>query len=139
MKLLYDTHLAFRKAVTYRLHKYGLKPGSQRILFYISNHPGCLQRDIADSCDVDPSTLSTVLSNMESKGYIERRRFEVNNRSNAIYITEEGKKQSDKATEFLLETSKIALNGFTDKEADELRSYLERIIDNLKNASKDAQ
>ena len=139
MKLLYDTHLAFRKTVTYQLHKYGLKPGNQRILFYISNHPGCLQRDIADSCDVDPSTLSTVLSNMESKGYIERRRFEVNNRSNAIYITEEGKKQSDKATEFLLETSKIALNGFTDKEADELRSYLQRIIDNLKNASKDAQ
>ena len=139
MKLLYDTHLAFRKTVTYQLHKYGLKPGNQRILFYISKHPGCLQRDIADNCDVDPSTLSTVLSNLEKKGFIERRRFEKNNRSNAIYITEEGKKQSDKATEFLLETSKIALNGFTDKEADELRSYLERIIDNLKNASKDAQ
>ena len=139
MKLLYDTHLAFRKTVTYQLHKYGLKPGNQRILFYISNHPGCLQRDIADNCDVDPSTLSTVLSNLEKKGFIERRRFEKNNRSNAIYITEEGKKQSDKATEFLLETSKIALNGFTDKEADELRSYLERIIDNLKNTSKDAQ
>ena len=139
MKLLYDTHLAFRKTVTYQLHKYGLKPGNQRILFYISNHPGCLQRDIADNCDVDPSTLSTVLSNLEKKGFIERRRFEQNNRTNAIYMTEEGKKQSDKATEFLLETSKIALNGFTDKEADELRSYLERIIDNLKNTSKDAQ
>ena len=139
MKLFYDPHQANKKTVTYQLHKYGLKPGNQRILFYISNHPGCLQRDIADNCDVDPSTLSTVLSNLEKKGFIERRRFEKNNRSNAIYITEEGKKQSDKATEFLLETSKIALNGFTDKEADELRSYLERIIDNLKNTSKDAQ
>ena len=139
MKLIYDTHLAFRKAVTYQLHKYGLKPGNQRILFYISNHPGCLQRDIADNCDVDPSTLSTVLSNMESKGYIERRRLENNKRANAIYITEEGQRLSDMATEFLLATSDIALKGFSDKEAEELSSYLHRIIDNLKKASKDAQ
>ena len=139
MKLLYDTHLAFRKTVTYQLYKYGLKPGNQRILFYISNHPGCLQRDIADNCDVDPSTLSTVLSNMESKGYIERRRLKNNKRANAIYITEEGQRLSDMATEFLLATSDIALKGFSDKEAEELSSYLHRIIDNLKKASKDAQ
>ena len=138
MKLLYDAHLAFNKIITSKLFKYGLKPGNQRILFYVSNHPGCLQRDIAENCDVDPSTLSTVLSNLEKKGFIERRRFEKNNRSTAIYITKEGKKLSDTATEFLLATSKIALSGFSDKEADELRDYLTRIIDNLKNASKDA-
>ena len=135
MKLLYEAHLAFRKNVIPKLMKCGLKSGNHRIMLYVSNHPGCLQKDIAEYCDVETSTLSTVLANLEKKGLIERRRFEKNNRSYAIYITEAGQKIADDALAQLLATSDIALTGFSQKEADELRSYLKRVIDNLKNAN----
>lgn len=133
MKLLYDAHLAYRKKVAYKLMQYGLKSGNLRILTYVSDHPGCLQKDIAENCDVETSTLSTVLSNMEKKGLVERKRFEKNNRSNSIYISEKGKKIADDAHMQLNFASDIAFKDFTPKEIDEFRSYLKRVINNLKS------
>ncbi len=136
MKLLYDAHLAFRKNISPKLLKYGLKSGNHRILLYVSNHPGCLQKDIAENCDVETSTLSTVLSNMEKKGLIVRKRFENNNRSYAIYVTESGQKISEDSLKHLIDSSEVALKGFSPKEAEEFRSYLKRIIKNLKESNK---
>ena len=135
MKLIYDAHLAFKKRMAPQLMTYGLRPGNQRILAFLSNHPGCLQKDIAEYCDVDTSTLSTVLSRMEKKGFIEIKRFEKNKRSYSIYLTENGQKIADEAMTKLNATSNTALTGFSDKEITELNSYLSRIIENLKSST----
>ena len=135
MNLLYDAHLAYKKIVARKLMRYGLKSGNCRILMYVSDHPGCLQRDIAENCDVETSTLSTVLSNMEKKGFVERKRFEKNNRSYSIYVTEKGKKIADDAHVQLITASSIALKGFSKEEKDEFRTYLKRVIKNLKSSN----
>lgn len=135
MKLLYDAHLAYRKIVAKKLMQYGLKSGNCRILTYVSDHPGCLQKDIAENCDVETSTLSTVLSNMEKKGFIERKRFEKNNRSHSIYVTEKGKKIANDSHVQLNVASDIAFKGFTKEEIDEFRTYLKRVIKNLKSSN----
>ena len=137
MKALLEAHLAFRKNVAPGIKQYGLNPGNHRILLYISGHPGCLQKDIAKNCLVETSTLSSVLANLEKKGLLERRRFEKDNRAYAIYPTEKGQKIVDTVTEKMLSSTKIALTGFSEKEADELMAYLDRVTENLKAASRD--
>ncbi|MBR4760904.1 MAG: MarR family transcriptional regulator [Lachnospiraceae bacterium] len=136
MNALLEAHLAFRKNVAPGVKLYGLNPGNHRILLYVSEHPGCLQKDIAEHCIVETSTLSSVLKNLEKKGLLERRRFEKDNRAYAIYPTEKGQKIVDTVTEKMLASTKIALTGFSEKEAEDLMVYLDRVTENLKNANR---
>ncbi|MBQ5534522.1 MAG: MarR family transcriptional regulator, partial [Lachnospiraceae bacterium] len=73
------------------LSSYGITHRQPRIMYYISMHEGCQQKDIARHCHVETATLSTVLSNMEKRGLIERRQSETDKRAYCIYPVEEAR------------------------------------------------
>ena len=136
MNELLSANLAFRKNIAPGLIKCGFKAGNQRVLIYIADHPGCLQKDIAENCFIETSTLSTVLSNLEKKGLLERKRLANDNRAYAIYVTPKAQPMIDASNELFDSMIDIALGGFTQKEADELRAYLNRMTNNLINNLK---
>lgn len=67
-------HLLFEKVRTIYakdVHPWqdmGLSPGQPKILYYLEEEKGCIQRDLADWCAIEPATVSKLLDNMESKG-----------------------------------------------------------------------
>ena len=133
---LHEANLAFRKSIAPILLKCGLKEGNHKILRYVSEHPGCLQKEIAENCFVDTSTLTTVLSNMERKDLIKRERLANNNRAYSINVTPHGKAVLDSIKEQYDTMVDTALSGFSQNEADELISYLNRMTENLRNAGR---
>ena len=139
MQSLLIAHLAFKKNVETNLIKYGFKPGNPRTLLYIADHEGCMQKDLAETFYVESSTLSSVLTNMEESGFIERRRSEKDKRSYAIYMTPKGRHISETVRKQFDDTIETALSGFSQKEAAQLHDYLERVADNLKKANAHKQ
>ena len=137
MQSLLIAHLAFKKNVENNLKKYGFNPGNPRTLLYIADHEGCRQKDLAETFYVESSTLSSVLTNMEESGFIERRRPEKDKRSYAIYTTPKGKEISEIVRKQFYDSIKTALSGFSPQEAAQLSDYLKRLADNLKKANAD--
>ncbi|MBO4904117.1 MAG: MarR family transcriptional regulator [Lachnospiraceae bacterium] len=135
MKSLLIAHLAFKRNVEHRLDEFGLHPGNPKLLVYISDHEGCKQKEIADTLYLETCTLSSVLSNMEDAGLIERKRLKEDKRSYAIFLTEKGRKILKPIKKQFENSVETALSGFSPKEAAELRGYLDRVAKNLKDAN----
>lgn len=134
MKALLAAHLAYKKHILSGLKEYGIMPGHPKIMHYIMLHEGCRQKDIANNCYVESATLSSVLSNMERHGLIERRRSSDDKRSYTIYPKDSAKPIFDAVLDRFDKTESTALAGFTGKERNELEDYLIRIENNLKQS-----
>jgi len=127
----------------WRLYNKGLMPfaaesglakgqGQTMILDALAHKDGCIQRELAERSGHEPATITTALSDMEQKGLIERRGRPNDRRIYAIYLTESGKRVSDRVLgEFNRFCEETVLDGFTDKEKAQLLSYLERMHYNL--------
>ena len=74
MDILYRIELKKRKIVQKFLVEIGLTPGQgqARILRYLSHHPHITQKEIADACMLDVTTMSRVLDKLEKLGLIIR-------------------------------------------------------------------
>ena len=136
MKSLFKAYWAFTKNMEKGLKDYGLNYGNPKIILHLSKNEGCRQIDIARENYVETATLSTVLSNMEKNGLIERKRLEDNKRSYAIYPTEKGREIFRLVRSQYDATGDIAFAGFSGKELEELSNYLERVTENLRNADR---
>ena len=131
MKSLFTAYWAFTKNMEKGIKNFGLNYGNLKVILYLMNHEGCRQIDIARNCYLEAATLSTVLSNMEANGLIERRRLEENRRSYAIYPTKKGREIFSIVSCQFDKTSDIAFVGFSEKEMKEFQAYLDRVTENL--------
>ncbi len=131
MKSLFTAYWAFTKNMEKGIKNFGLNYGNPKVILYLMNHEGCRQIDIARNCYLEAATLSTVLSNMEANGLIERRRLEENRRSYAIYPTKKGREIFSIVSCQFDKTSDIAFVGFSEKEMKEFQAYLDRVTENL--------
>ncbi len=136
MRSLLLAHNAFKKNLESRLRKFGLNPGNPKMLVYISDHEGCRQKDLAQTFYLETCTLSSVLANMEDNRLIERERAANDKRSYAIYTTPKTKRMIDDIRAQFDDSVRVALTGFSDKEATQFREYLARATENLMRANK---
>lgn len=51
--VMYRTFHAQRNAIRPGMADIGLSPGQPKILHYLLNHDGCMQRELADACDTN--------------------------------------------------------------------------------------
>ena len=79
--LLMITQALFQKRLYNEFNQKGLTVGQPKILDYLGRHNGCVQKSIADGCQIEPATLTGILNRMEEKGMIERRMLNGNRRS----------------------------------------------------------
>ncbi len=131
MKSLFTAYWAFTKNMEKGIKNFGLNYGNPKVILYLMNHEGCRQIDIAKNCYLEAATLSTVLSNMEANGLIERRRLEENRRSYAIYPTKKGREIFSIVSCQFDKTRDTAFAGFSEKEMKEFQAYLDRVAENL--------
>jgi MarR family transcriptional repressor of mepA len=59
-------------------------------LGFLVQHPGAIQRDIAEMTRTTPASVSSLLQGLERRGLIERRTEPGNERSKRVYATEAG-------------------------------------------------
>ncbi len=92
---------------------------------------GKTQKEICEMLYVSKSTTSKIINNLVEKGYVIKERDEADKRITKIYLTE----RKDEIEKLIKDLDKKAeekmLSGFEEKEKEELRGYLERILENL--------
>lgn len=129
--LLMSGHSCIRRALLSAIKDTELTMGQPKVLDYLKSHDGAVQKDIAAACHIEPATLTSVLSGMESKGLITRSMQNENRRFLYVYMTEKGRGFMQRVQhEFdIIEAS--ALKGFTPEEISQLTALLMRVCDNL--------
>lgn len=129
--LLMANHLMFQKALLAGIKDTGLTSGQPKVLDYLKNHDGAVQKKIAAACNIEPATLTTVLLGMENKNLITRKMLNGNRRSLYVYLTDKGKEFAERVeSEFdIIEGN--ALSGFTAEEKEMLNTFLIRIYKNM--------
>ncbi len=128
-------HLAFKRNMETTLKKYGLHPGNPKFMLYIADHEGCSQKNLAKTFYIESCTLSSVLANMEERGFIERKKSEKDKRSYCIYTTPKGRQLLEPVRNQFKKTIETALSGFSSKETEMLYDLLDRVANNLKEAN----
>lgn len=129
--LLMSNHLLFQKALLAETKDTGLTSGQPKILDYLRDHDGAVQKDIASACHIEPASLTSVLAGMEGKGLITRKPLNGNRRSLYVFLTDAGKELSTWVDTEFEKIEKKALAGFTLKEEEQLNALLSKIMKNM--------
>lgn len=127
--LLMTNHTAFRKRIFSALKNEGLTSGQPKVLEYLSEHNGAMQKDIAAACRIEPATMTSLLCVMEKKGLITR--SAPDRRSLSVYLTDKGKALVPLIEQEFARIESVATNGFSDDEREMLVSLLSRMRENL--------
>lgn len=129
--LLMANHLMFQKALLAEIKDTGLTSGQPKVLDYLRNHDGAVQKKIAAACYIEPATLTSILLGMENKGLITRRTQNGNRRSLYVYLTDKGKKFAESVELAFDKLEEHALRGFTEEEKEMLGIFLTRLNENI--------
>ncbi len=125
-------HSLFHKAIFTSVKRIGLTSGQPKILDYLAEHDGTVQKDIAAGCCIEPATLTSILNGMEKEKLVERKTNDSNRRSYQIYLTPKGKTLCEIIRQEFAAIEYKALNGFKAEEKKLLNDYLDRIYTNMK-------
>lgn len=114
-----------------RIAEIGLSVGQPKILSFLSHHDGCMQKDLAAMCDIEPATISRLLDKMESDGLITRSVVEGNKRAAAISLTDRGRHRQRETLEIRSRLEERELSGFSSEERALFYQFLTRLYRNL--------
>lgn len=121
------------------LTEFGLTPPQLEVIGALEKlaetNPDVRQVDIAQALMTDPMTTSSILRNLERKGYVKRSRRDIDTRALFITITPEGarllERAGEKAQEF---QSKL----FKDIDEEEVITILKKVIERIDELQEEA-
>lgn len=129
--LMMVTQAVLHKKVFTKLSDTKLSLGQPKVLDYLGNHNGSVQKDIAAACQIEPATVTSLLGRMEENHLIERKSLNGNRRSQYVYLTENGEKMQDRVKSVFDELEGIAFEGFSEQEKNAFIQQLHRIYCNM--------
>ena len=129
--LLLSSHLTLQKLIMQALEDTGLTSGQPKILDYLREHDGCIQKDLADACHVDAATIVGLLNRMKSGGLLSRRQQDGNRRSFFVYLTEKGRDMAECVNQAFERLEEAAFHGFSPEERRALTEGLRKFNQNL--------
>lgn len=135
--LLMTNHLMVQKSLITSVKDTGLTSGQPKVLDYLKNHDGAVQKDIAINCHIEPASLTTILNGMENKGYITRNICTQNRKYLNVHLTKLGWKYVERLEKEFAKIENLALKTFTDTEKEQLIFLLEKLYDNLSEIRKE--
>lgn len=97
----------------------------------IYEHPGIIAEQLANLIKVDRTTLARAVRRLEKQGYVYRESDPDNKKIKHLYVTEKGKQIYPFIIRENSHSNKVALQGFTPEEAQQVHDYLKRIRQNI--------
>ena len=103
------------------------------ILESYSDCGGCrAQKELAELLHVSPAAVATSLKSLEKGGYIRREPGAGDARRNQVFLTEKGVESVRACRQVLEDVSSRMLRGFSEQEREQLVSFRQRMLDNLR-------
>ena len=131
--LIMANHFIFQKRLFSMIKDTELSLGQPKILDYLREHNGSIQKDISAACHIEQASLTSVLNGMEKKGLIVRKKRDGNRRSLYVFLTEKGSEFAERIEAEFDNIEKSAMEGFSDKEKETLITLLSRMYGNIHN------
>ena len=124
--------------------EHGITLAMWRVLASLHHRNGQRVGELAEMTTIEVSTLSRLLGTMQRKGLVERRRPAVHAvggdaRTVAISLTPNGRAVTEALIPEALRYEATALAGFDADEADQLKSMLQRLFDNMGGLERKSQ
>lgn len=89
--LLGTTYRKLSAVLMHRLKQYDITPEQWSVLYHVMDEEGMIQKDIANRTFKDKPTMTRILHQLETKGFVVRQADNGDRRSFRIYGTELGK------------------------------------------------
>jgi DNA-binding MarR family transcriptional regulator len=105
----------------------GLRPQHFGVLTLIDTRPGSTQQDLVEQSMIDPSSMVSVIDELEERGLAERRPHPDDRRKHAVHLTEEGRTTLERARASAIDTAKELLAPLDAKEQETLRLLLRKL------------
>ena len=136
-KILHRLDLERRQLMRPKFLEMGLTvgEGQPRILNCLLEQGEMSQRELADACMFDVTTLSRTLDKMEKAGLLTRSVNPASRRAHLIALTPEGKEKAGQVREQFAWLDQVLWEDIEEKEMENLYRTLEKIEKNLKNAN----
>lgn len=133
-KILHRLDLERRQLMRPRFLEMGLTvgEGQPRILNCLMEQGEMSQRELADACMFDVTTLSRTLDKMEKAGMVTRKVNPANRRAHLIALTPEGKEKAGRVQEQFAWLDQVLWGDIEEKEMESLYRTLEKIEENVK-------
>ncbi len=106
----------------------GLTPALFGVLNVLRARDGAIQQEIASSMGIDPSTMVSLIDDLERAGLAERRPHPTDRRARAVAITPKGRRLLDRARRMATEVDSEVLRGLTAAERRDLMTLLRRAL-----------
>ena len=101
------------------------------ILNRLLQRPNISQRELADLCHLDVTTMSRSLDRLEEEGFLRREKNPDCRRSYQICLTEAGKKKAKEVQEVLRQMDEVICKDLTEEEHSEFLRILRKICENM--------
>ena len=121
----------FARLSEQRLKALGFGVGHLPVLVALKEGQAGTQRDLARFARIEQPAMAQMLSRMERDGLIRRTPSATDGRSSLVALTSDAEKRLPEAFGVLLQGNSEALDGFSDEEAAQFISLLQRLIANL--------
>lgn len=132
-EILFQIELLKRRKVQRFLLDIGLTPGQgqARILVYLSSHSSVNQKEIADRCMLDATTMSRVLNKLEEMGLISRQRDPGCRRAYQIGLTEAGQQKAEEVNRGFERLEEMLCRELSEEEIGSLTTGLKKVKESL--------
>jgi DNA-binding MarR family transcriptional regulator len=107
----------------------GLTPALFGLLNVIGAREGAIQQELGSAMGIDPSTMVSLIDQLESAGLAERRPCARDRRAREIAITPKGRRLLERARGKISEVDDAVLDGLTAAERRQLDKLLRRALD----------
>ena len=113
--------------------------GQPRILKELREHGIMNQKELADACLMDVTTMSRTLDRMEKDGLLKRENNPASRRSWNVSLTDYGAQKADEVIRIFNRIDNVIYNGFSEEEVKTLTILTDKVQDNLWEAIKNEE
>lgn len=117
----------------------GLSIGQPKVLDFLCEHNGCMQKEVAAGCFIEPATATSILMKMENDGYISREAKDGNRRSLYVFLTDKGRAAAENVREVMRSAEEQAFSQLSERERDTLLSLMKKVTIGLYKSRRTIQ
>jgi MarR family transcriptional regulator for hemolysin len=111
------------------LESVGLTPALFGLLNVLGAREGAIQQEIGSAMGIDPSTMVSLIDELETSGLAKRRPHPTDRRAREVAITPKGRRALERARRLAMQVEDEVLRGLTADERRQLMTLLRRALD----------
>ena len=111
------------------LQSIGLTPATFGLLNVLGARGGATQRELGSALGIDPSTMVSLIDELEAAGLAKRRPHPTDRRAREVVITPKGRRLLERGRQMALQVEDEVLGGLSAGERRELLKLLRRALD----------